>query len=599
MARTWSVVCCAAVLLAATVAGGDALAQGNVVYPWDEYDKRIGSARQVAKLGSDLLGEQVNLANGALSFAMTDVDIPGNDRLAVKFSRSYSVENQYERGTSFMLADWDLDVPSISAVFAPNWESRVPGNPGRRCSAPANQILPPTPAGDINLWDFWQGNSLNIPGGGELLHVRSGAVMPSSGGPYYWMTTGQVYVSCLATIKNGTGEGFLATTPDGTKYWFDWMAQYHEPFMSSEFGGPSVARRKNVLYATRVEDRFGNTVVYDYTNAWNAPGRLTGITSSDGRSLDITYNAHGHVASVSDGTRTWLYQYVAVGSRRSLSAVVQPDASRWVIGFSSFTSAEIHYPIGTQLEPARDCFLRLMGPFGPTQVSGTIQHPSGATGTFHVNWLTHGRSNVPIACHHYNWGGSGSDTNDDVNAWTISYEAYSLVRKVLSGPGVVTAEWNYTYTPNISFAFYPGGSMMVPCPAGSTCGEPLCTSPACARSSETRIVGPNNELTTYFHGNSFRYNEGKLLRVEQGSVSEPLMTVKTHSYDLTMAPQVYPERFGISLRERFDGFTSEFHRPLLSTATVQQGRKFERINDEFDNLARPTKVIRRSESVSP
>ncbi|WP_132985018.1 hypothetical protein [Luteimonas terricola] len=586
-------------MLTALVAGSNAFAQSDVVYPWDEYEKRIGSAREVAKLGSDLLGEQVNLANGALSFAMTDVDIPGNDRLAVKFSRTYSVQNQYERRTDLMLADWDIDVPSISAVFGPNWESRVPGNPGRRCSAPAHQLTPPTPVWDINFWDFWQGNNLNIPGGGELLQVRNGAVMPTSGGPYYWMTTGQVYVSCLETIKNGTGEGFLAITPDGTKYWFDWMAQYHEPNMSSEIGGPSLARRKNVLYATRVEDRFGNAVVYDYSNAWDAPGRLTGITSGDGRSLDITYNSNGHVDTVSDGERMWSYEYVVVGPRRSLSAVVQPDMTRWEIGFDAFTSAEVHYPIGSQLEPTRDCYIRLAQPMGPTQLSGTIRHPSGALGTFQVSWLTHGRSNVPVACENYDWGSAGSNTNDDVNTWAISYEAYSLMRKVLSGPGVATSEWNYSYTPNISFAFYPGGSMSNPCPIGSTCGAPLCTSSACAGSSETKIIGPNNEQTKYFHGNSFRYNEGKLLRVEQGSVSAPLMMVQTHSYDFSMVSQAYPERFGISLREKFDGFTSEFHRPLLSTTTAQQGRRFVRTNGEFDSLARPTKVVRHSAPVSP
>ena len=186
-----------------------------------------------------------------------------------------------------------------------------------------------------------------------------------------------------------------------------------------------------------------------------------------------------------------------------------------------------------------------------------------------------------------------------MNTWTIAYEAYSLVRKILSGPGVAAGEWNYTYKPNISFAFYPGGSMTNPCPVGSTCGAPLCTSVACAGSSETKVVGPNNEQTKYFHGNSFRYNEGKLLRIEKGSVSSPLMVVETRQYDFSMLPQAYPERFGISLRSRFDGFTSEFHRPMLSTTTVQQGRSFTRTNDEFDVLARPTKITRHSTPVSP
>ena len=575
-------------------AGLDASAQTPSKYPWDEYDKRVESAKQAAALKSDLFGDQVNLANGSLSFTATDVAIPGNNALPVGISRSYSVQNRYETVTDQMMADWDIDAPSISGSFASNWQSRVPGDPGRRCSAPAHQVSPPSPVWDINVWDFWQGNTLNVPGAdGELLQVRPGAYLPSTGGPYYWMTTGQTYVSCLPTIKNTTGEGFLAITPDGTKYWFDWMAQYREPNLSSANGGSNIARRKNVLYATKVQDRFGNTVEYTYTNAWNAPGRLTGIVSSDGRQLAITYNGQGHIATVVQGTRTWTYQYVAAGTRRSLSAVIQPDGAQWTIGFSPFTSATIQYPMGAANEPTRDCFVRLSGPIGPTEVSGTIQHPSGAAGTFTVGWLRHGRSNVPVACQNFDVGGEfGTNTNDDTNQWTIAYEAYSLTKKRITGPGLTASEWNYTYTPNISYQFYPGGDMLTPCPMGTSCGEPICTSDACAGRAETLVLGPNDERTKYFHGNSYRYNEGKLLRVERGSTTTPLMDVQVSTFDLSMAPQVYPERFGYSLRENFDGFVSEYHRPQLSTTTTRDGVDFKYQVELFDALARPLRVKR-------
>jgi RHS repeat-associated protein len=581
------------------VAGGHAVAQTPSKYPWDEYEKRIESAKQAAALKSDLFGDQVNLANGGLSFSATDVSIPGNNALPVSVSRSYAVQNRYGSPSSppvtdQMFADWDIDAPSISGSFASNWQSRVPGNPGRRCSAPAHQASPPSPVWDINVWDFWQGNTLNVPGaGGELLQVRPGAYLPSTGGPYYWMTTGQTYVSCLPSIKNTTGEGFLAITPDGTKYWFDWMAQYREPNLSSANGGSNIARRKNVLYATKVQDRFGNTVEYTYTNAWNAPGRLTSIASSDGRQLAVAYNAQGHISTITQGARTWTYQYTALGTRRSLSAVIQPDGAQWTIGFSSFTSAELYYPQGHPAEPTRDCFVRFGPPVGPTSVTGTIKHPSGALGTFTAGWLTHGRSNVPVACHNFDWGGEyGTNTNDDTNQWAISYEAYSLTKKTITGPGLTAAEWNYSYTPNISFQFYPGGSMMTPCPMGTMCGEPICTSDACAGRAETVVLGPDGERTKYFHGNSYRYNEGKLLRVERGSTATPLMDVQVSTFDLSMAPQVYPERFGYSLRENFDGFMSEYHRPQLTSTTTRDGVDFKYEIDVFDSLARPKQVRR-------
>ena len=86
------------------------------------------------------------------------------------------------------------------------------------------------------------------------------------------------------TIKNGSGEGFLATTRDGTRYWFDHMAQFHETLLSSPTSGGSTAtplsRRRNALYVTRVEDRFGNSVSYSYSNTATSPVRLTSISAS-------------------------------------------------------------------------------------------------------------------------------------------------------------------------------------------------------------------------------------------------------------------------------------------------------------------------------
>ena len=584
-------------LAALCVAFPAALAQSGYRFPWDESVKRVESARHAAVLGTDALGDRVNLANGSLSFAATDVAIPGNHALAVAFSRTYSVQNQFERISDLMQADWDVDVPRISGVFAPNWHSRVPGDPGRRCSTPIGEATPPSPVWDINLSDFWHGNTLEVGGAasGELLYVKAGATVPSSGGPYFWMTSGQAYVSCLPGIKNGSGEGFFAVTPDGTRYWFDWMAQYLEPHMSSANGGVNIARRKNVLYATKVQDRYGNTVEYQYSNAWNAPGRLTGISASDGRQLSIAYNAYGHVASVTEGARTWHYHYSNAGTRRTLSAVVLPDGSQWTIGFASFTSASLHYPPGHPWEPVRNCFLRLSGPIGPEEVTATIEHPSGLVGSFTVNWSTHGRSNVPVACQNYDWGGT-SNMNDDYNWWTINYEIFSLTRKLLSGPGLAAESWTYTYTPNWSFLYYPGATIRVPCPIGVTCGEPICTSDSCAKSSVTTVTSSSGERTSYFHGNSFRYNEGKLLKVERGTDANPQMEVQTFSYDLSMSQQAYPPTFGISLRPNYDGFASEYHRPQLWTQTLRDGVTFQRTHDAFDALARPTRATRSSTS---
>ncbi|REN20805.1 hypothetical protein DSI41_03190, partial [Mycobacterium tuberculosis] len=72
---------------------------------------------------------------------------------------------------------------------------------------------------------------------------------------------------------------------------------FYEPRVAAgNLINPANANRiRSELYATRVEDRFGNWVSYRYSNAANAPVRLEAITASDGRQISFSYNARGHV----------------------------------------------------------------------------------------------------------------------------------------------------------------------------------------------------------------------------------------------------------------------------------------------------------------
>src|SRR5690606_12861354 len=229
--------------------------------------------------------------------------------------------------------------PNVSGVFAPDWHSK-------RCT----QSVPPLAGdGEILPDEYWAGNMAELPGGGEMLRANVERPKPTSGGPYTWVTEGNTYFSCLSQIKNGpvgvTSEGFFAIDSNGNKYWLDHMAQYPEPRYQKfhtemmVWGEPvriyKIAnRKKNVLYASRVEDRFGNWVTYTYSNSYNQPVRLTGINASDGRSLTLQYNSNGYVSSVSDGSRTWTYTY----SNDSLTRVTLPDGSQWNLSLSALSS---------------------------------------------------------------------------------------------------------------------------------------------------------------------------------------------------------------------------------------------------------------------
>lgn len=410
-------------------------------YTWEEFDRKLEAGQNIAALGTDLFGDSVALHNGALSFSITDVSIPGNNALPVAFARDYSVINRkdYWGITDKMLSDWDVSVPNISGVFATDWKSNDGAE--NRCSDTRG---PPQYYGD-SVHEYFFGLQLEIPGvgGGQLLVTDPDTNRPTDGKTYYWMTNGQIHLSCLPTIKNGTGEGFLAVASDGTKYWFDWMAQFYEPTVvkAEILDYPNVARtpyyrRKNVLYATRVEDRLGNTVQYTYSNAWNQPGKLTAITASDGRQITVTY-ANGRVSTVNDGSRTWTYQYTGTpAGGTTLAAVTLPDASQWTINFAAFTDAELETFELSMGEPMRSCYFPELPQNYDITPTGVITHPSGAVGTFRVNIQEHGRSHVPISCSNFtqptNYDG------DDVNLFVISSYSFTLYQKQISGPGLET-----------------------------------------------------------------------------------------------------------------------------------------------------------------
>lgn len=590
---------------------------GDGKAPWEELENRLKTSQSVGALGDDLFGDTVSLANGGLSFAATDVEIPGNTGLRVAFGRRYTVYNHWEyTNTGSPLADWDLDVPSISGVFAPNWtigDPYVNSTSGARCSSYGR---PTQPLRDYSAEDFWHGNTLSIPGvgGGELLKPNGNA-MPTSDGPYLWITADNVRISCLSAIKNGAGEGFMAITPDGTRYWFDWMAQYNEPtlamvgrkdFMGGVDTNP-VQRRKNVLYATRVQDRFGHSVDYTYTNAWNAPAVLTKIAASDGRQITLAYQS-SRITTVTAGTRKWIYTYGSTPKGRpTLTRVQLPDLSTWQIGFAPLSDAYIEYRVGSILEPARTCLMTESPLNAGDQPVGTITHPSGAVGTFRIGIETHGRSNVPVACYNVTTSpsdgppGMGNDPNDDMNQQAISYDSLTLLAKTISGPAIATKAWSYSYNPGVSFYLPSGVTVRYPVcrPWGPACYEPRCLSDDCAGSSTTTVVESGGKWTRHTFGNSYRYNEGKLLKIEQGSDASHILRTETRQYDLSLADQAYPAEVGSApWRQLDETFATIYTRPLLRTTISQQGATFdwqvmtgcEAGSHCFDAFARPTSV---------
>ena len=537
------------------VASSQLWAQSNM--PWDEYERRIRSAETLTVAGPDIFGDAVNFYTGGLSFTATDIDIPGNSGLPVRLTRTMAVSNRKGYSSNDLpMADWDLDLP------------RIDGLPAKCDTTDAMAARPPiVNVGGMSFFpsEYWNGTRLMIPGqsGGDMLLINAAMPRPSSGGPYYWIA-GQTVLSCLPS-------GYLAVTPDGTKYWLDWRASFQEPALNKKEQDidATMARSRAALYASRVEDRFGNSVVYNYSNGPTGPVRLNSIVASDNRTISLTYNASGFIATASDGTRTWNYEYNTANPKVTLSAVNLPDDNptgvrrRWTFDFYPFTSTVLRYYHGEPGEIWRDCFNP--GDVVETSYVGTVTHPSGAVGQFTVFPTRFGQTNVPQVCTGYRPAGHTNFVQ--YSYYPVQWDSFALVKKRVTGPGVPDAEWNYSYYSDAGWA-----SGQLDCRSDTCYVQPAC-SDAAGGTAEAAITGPDG-FVRYTYGNRYRCNEGKLFKVERGPSAASIMRTETMTYALAETGQPFIAPIGTSPQPRSVAYKSEYPHPQTSTAVSLDGATF-------------------------
>lgn len=549
--------------------------------PWEEYEKIAGRAQEVEALSAGLLGDSINLQNGALSFGVTDVSLRGNNALRVEFARKFTTKTRsgFGRGNpgsgpnllDAAMGDWEIDLPNINGVFAlsPGWINSAPGQSAKRCSvARAIDARPPSVTVGYQIFqgrEIWQGTRINLPGRGDhALLVRTQTLPQPAGETAYWITSDWTSVSCLASIANGSGEGFLATDAEGNKYRFDWMAVSYEQELSKANPKKGVdpsyyflSRGVHALYATRVEDRFGNWVSYSYSNAASAPVKLDRIESSDGRVITLGYTG-GRLSTVSAHGRTWNYGYNTAGA---LSSVKLPDGSAWAIDLPDFQNLLIKYPLvngnPNEGDPWRSC--TDPGDLVTQAYVGTVKHPAGATGTFTVGTQRFYKDGLDEETNCIK--NDPNTTNDDVAIYPMAWDSYSVTSKKLSGPGLADATWAYTYL---------GGRA-------------------------TQVNSPDG-YAKYTYGNVFHDNEGKLLKIERGKSASQILDVQDLSYELAQSGQSFPTPIGESGHDRAPSWGEQYLRPELSKAVTVQGETFTRTNTAFTQFAQP-KAVKRSSTL--
>lgn len=569
---------CAGKWIAAAFCSVYALSVAAQVTVDDNFNQLIKPRTEISMLGPDLFGDKVAMYTGTTEFEVTDISVPGNNALPVAVGRRFVVEDRSKSVGAYpgLFGDWDLDIPHLHGVFAAaaGWQVSTAGSPNARCSVPAqfatsNGVINATPpnVNGTNAFPFasaeyWAGNHLYIPGQGDktMMVVDPGnGNLPGDGKSHPWVTADNWTFSCLPTTANGTpGEAFVALSPTGVQYTFDWFVsrgykQLEKPSSICTVPGPSclsdLDRVEIWVLPTSVRDRFGNTVTYTYDPA--NPWRLTSITSSDQRSIALSYGTNGHVSTVTTGGQSWGYGYDPNGG---LTGVTLPDGSAWQLNYSSV----LGFNTGTSMHAACADAASYFGGAGNVVVT----HPSGATGTFLFSTHQHGRSYVPLNCVGLVGGGSYAGESNTINV--ISIDSKSIAGAGFGSP----LTWTYTYGPaNRSYT-------------------QDCTTSSCPTTKTVTVTNPDGTWSRHTFSNQYNVAEGRLLMLETGTGSSVIRTATTN-YQLNAAGQPYPAIIGKSPCYRCD---QEGWKPLpvSSTAISQDGVAYTTAVNSFDVFARPT-----------
>lgn len=597
--------------LAALVGLSPALGAAEDVY--DDYGKLIQSGAVVKSPGNKLFGDNINLYTGSMEIVQTDVDLKGNNALQVRVGRRFTVGSP----TKGHFKLWDLDIPYMHGVFgfpggniAPDgWV--VNGTRDTAYSRCSRYEVPPAfenQGGYFDPSEFWRGSFLYRPESGdqELLQTSAQALRPNDGRTYPIVLKDGSAVRCLASLDGASesgarGEGFELVDIQGSVYAFNHMVSRTYPALSksspvpqansvgtASAGGASMTtagignivpmvannyilvRKEVLIYPTRVTDRFGNTVTYN----WNpgAPWQLLSIVASDGRRIDLSYaGGDGNtITSVTTGGRTWSYGY-----SDTVDTVTLPDRSSWTFDLLALSRARVTYGQPPGCDNIR--------PWSRTNVVGSITAPTGARSDYSVNSMLMGRSWVPRVCRI-------QEAYSD-----IPYQFYvmAVTSRRISGPGLPAQglTWTYDYgTPNNCWqpSPYPNPSdpaKHVECNAGS----PI--------TRDITVKDPAGQTTRYRFGNRYWSNEGLLLQQDFGWNGTTAKRSKVSDYAAFDAAP-YAARTMYPAGNYGDNTVAARQRPVRQVITIDNGDQFVwRIADCngqpcFDEFARPTRTER-------
>ncbi|WP_187775684.1 RHS repeat-associated core domain-containing protein [Luteimonas suaedae] len=543
----------------ALLAANAAFAQ---VYTHETYGQELDKTTRVQSLDhSGQFGEMVDLNSGAVSFRKTVVEVPGNNRLRVAIDYALNLKTSASNAPMYY---WDRELPYIEGTHGKDsgWVVGIPGNySNQRCSHSSAKLGAPVirstkpPINNFNREEYWNGNSLVVPGGeGGVIRPLDADESRPSGMDVHWATNSGWRFTCYQ-LPSG-GEGFVGHNQNGDKLYFGAPVADTELFQIMNSFAPYNETWIDIvsyrMYLTRIEDRFGNWVKYE-------PHQ---VTSSDGRT--ITIERSGSNSIFKTGGRTWTV---------SGSNVLNPDGSSWSLARSGqFGWAGDQQAFGDTCRTAQSIPSIIGG-----GVTVTVTAESGAKGVFRVEPRRHGYSYVPYQCYRSMppYGPEHSYPNQ-----LYYMDQVSLVSRSVEGAGVQPYQEVIDY-----------GQLNACYGSGSTTPPDQCQSNSPVTKTVT-LTRSDGLVRRFVYGNKWGDNAGLLLSEQIGSAKRTDYSYAFFNDQIPRGSREYGKR----------QFFYNMHEYKLvrvkSTTITQQGTSFAYKVESFDSFARPTRITRSSNITS-
>ena len=490
-------------------------------------------------------GAEYSPVTGTVTFAVTDINIPGNFDIPVELKRwvpqsDIRVGGFDSPASIFSSVSWSWDIPVVKMNYMGDHTSVHSGAfngivdmgtggvvHGENCSGTVStrvHVANNDNTHGVPHYTYWEGKELHIPGKTTEKFLEQ----DQADGSIKQVTKSNYVVDRCFTISGTNQEGMVVKGPDGTSYTFGKVKTYYTGAPAPRQDSPLTAFTK-LLLVTEIEDRFGNTVTYDYYNH----GHLRSITSSDNRSINITYTTNtfkGRVYYLADKATTdsgkeWTYGYtpyrpdgLSFEQRQQLTSVTLPDNSQWTydlnlkrIAFRATNRFRVsNYDPNSGGNVPGLCEMLDPGDNSDSHAadfSTNITTPDGLNTKYYFSLRYHGRSSVDPQPYWKNANavgppGVGAPVRYHYLARNLHCNvSFSLVTKEVSGFGIAKQTWRYHYSQNIG-TYIPHPLVDLP-QTGSSVSLPAHGQSRPSNVSDlktirtTTVSGPKGKVTYY------------------------------------------------------------------------------------------------------